>query len=75
LLLVSGYNLSVKSFDLLAHTFFFPHFILTKAFNSALLNSVIYRSVNNYYSAEMYSKNSKVMSLCAVKIASVNFSS
>jgi len=73
--LISGYILSVKSFYLVAYAFFFPHLVLTKAFNNILLNSVINRSINNYYSSDMYSKNSKVMSLCAVKIVSSNFSS
>jgi hypothetical protein len=33
-----------------------------------LINSVFFRSVHNYYSSDLFSKNSKILSLCASKI-------
>jgi len=42
--------------------------------DNLLFNTVFNRTVNNYYSLDMFSKNSKVMSLCSIKIIFSNFS-
>jgi len=49
-------------------------FYKTQIADNLFINSVINRSINNYYSSDLFSKNSKVMSLCSLKVVSNNFS-
>ena len=36
-------------------------------FKNKFLNTLLYRVINNYYSSDFFLKNSKVMSLTAIK--------
>jgi len=42
-------------------------------FDNLLYNTLINRVINNYYSSDMFSRNSKIMSICATKVLSNNF--
>jgi len=71
---ISGLNLSVSTFTLSAFNPFLSNLAALNSFDSSLYNSVINRTINNYYSSDMFSKNSRVMSLCAIKTVITNFS-
>jgi len=45
-----------------------------KIFDNLFYNSLLNRTVVNYYSSDIFSRNSKIMSLCALKIVITNFS-
>lgn len=46
---------------------------IADAFDVMFINSVINRTVTNYYTSDMFSRNSRVISLCAVKISILIF--
>lgn len=46
----------------------------SKVYIFKVMNTLLSRSVNNYYSSDFFVKNSRVMSMAALKILNNNFS-
>lgn len=72
---LSGFNLKLSlKFDLNS---FIPFFFKTSYFlfnDISFLNTCFDRVINNYYSTDMFSKNSKILSLQAMDSFGLNFS-
>lgn len=71
--LLSGYflnelvNIEFFSFDFLLIYEFYSLFIFS------FFNSIFIRAIHNYYSFDIFSKNSRTLSLCAIKVKFHNF--
>lgn len=68
---LSGINLT-KNFKL--NSFFKNDFFNFKIHDYFFINSIFNRTVNNYYSSDYFVKNSKVMSISAMKVNNTIFS-
>jgi len=53
---------------------FYLNYLIGLISDNLLFNTVINRTINNYYASDMFSKNSKIMSLCSIKVSFFNFS-
>jgi len=70
-------NLTVLPFDFInfnAISLFHLNYVLSLISDNLLFNTLISRTINNYYSSDIFSKNSKIMSLCSIKLFYSNFS-
>lgn len=61
-------------FDINNVTPIYLNLLLSLNNSGIFFNSIINRSINNYYSSDFFIKNSKIMSMCALKTFSGNFS-
>jgi len=48
--------------------------VLLSFYDYLFYNTVINRAIDNYYTSDIFSKNSKIMSACALKVVLSNFS-
>jgi len=63
-----GYNIKSQAETNLYYENLFKFFVKNK-----LINSILSPVIGNYYSTDIYVRNSKIMGLCSLKIKNPNF--
>lgn len=72
---ISGILLSKTSkFNSSAVSPYYLDLLIALSKNNFFVNSLFSRSINNYYSSDYFIKNSRIMSMCALKTFAGNFS-
>lgn len=72
---ISGLNITkLNKFDVDSISPFYLNLFSSSNNKFFFINSLLARSVNNYYSSDFFVKNSRIMSMCALKTFSGNFS-
>ena len=72
---ISGINLNKKYiFNINDFIYLYSYLGSNNFFDGFFINSLLNRTINNYYASDFFVKNSKIMSITAMRIMPLNFS-
>ena len=72
---LTGLNFKdLSTFNLDFILFFSQKLIIKNYFDGFFINTLLNSTISNYYASDIFTKNSKIMSLCAIKVPYNNFS-